>query len=736
MNSKGLVLSVYVYVLLVFFLLLLASLLVVLNNTRIISDRVKESAYQKVTDTKYGFSIELAGPRRICQSFGVEYNDPGFRAIDEDGKEIGIIVNSNLDIWSVGTYEIEYTARHNNKEKSAVREVVIYKSDFDYTGSQQEFYAMCDGIYRVELWGAKGGGVSDGGRGGYTKGEIYLTSGTQLYVYVGEQGSLGTFGNNTNMTVGQGASSTFNGGGAGGNAGGGSYPYANYRGGASGGGATDIRLTPGVWSNTNALRSRIMVAGGGGGTNHSNNGFDDHKGHAGGLSGHFGALYSTMSNYVSNVNRRGKSGMQIAGNAFGIGGDGDNTGHPGYCNGHSGGGGGYFGGEGGSHTGGQCHMIGGGGGSSFISGYFGANAIDVNGNPTNQPIHYSGIKFDNMVMLSGADVMPNPNGSVQTGNVGDGYARIIYLGTKEVIDNQRFEMKKFTGTSNNTGVKLRIQKPDDALDVMIRRKTSPWTLGDSTSTGVFVTDNALNTNTANLWYNKTNVIDDETYYYKAFPRIDGKYRYIPFLNEIMVTSGGLETEYSFEDSPLDTSGNDNHPAESASITYTHGVIGKSASFSTNSYIYSPAVFDSGTFSVSLWAKVPNNNTPRVLVSDGDERGFTIGVDSSNNYSFSVNFGGIQNFTIPTTTNKWTHIVMVVNTEQGYIKVYYDGVLRAYNVYPGDYVPTNLTGSSRVTCIGCIPTQGSRTMWFDGKIDQLRMYDRELRPFEVLLLYNE
>ena len=42
-NNKGMILSTYVYMLLVFFLLLLGTMLVVLNNTKLLADKLKEN---------------------------------------------------------------------------------------------------------------------------------------------------------------------------------------------------------------------------------------------------------------------------------------------------------------------------------------------------------------------------------------------------------------------------------------------------------------------------------------------------------------------------------------------------------------------------------------------------------------------------------------------------------------------------------------------------------------------
>ena len=65
----------------------------------------------------------------------------------------------------------------------------------------------------------------------------------------------------------------------------------------------------------------------------------------------------------------------------------------------SGGGGGYYGGD--TTTTAPMTTV---GGSSFISGHLGCDAItgEDDRTPTGQPIHYSGKKFTNTIMIDGA----------------------------------------------------------------------------------------------------------------------------------------------------------------------------------------------------------------------------------------------------------------------------------------------------------------------------------------------
>ena len=101
------------------------------------------------------------------------------------------------------------------------------------------------------MWGAQGG--NSGGQGGYTSGLIDLKKDEQLYLYIGGVGGASPVG----------AAATI----AGGYNGGGITKGQDccYRVFGTGGGATDIRLTSGTWNDFNSLKSRIMVAAGGGG---------------------------------------------------------------------------------------------------------------------------------------------------------------------------------------------------------------------------------------------------------------------------------------------------------------------------------------------------------------------------------------------------------------------------------------------------------------------------------------
>ena len=114
---------------------------------------------------------------------------------------------------------------------------------------------------------------------------------------------------------------------------------------------------------------------------------------------------------------RSKPGTQTSGYKFGIGQDGYGVGS---SNGVAGSGGGYYGGTTSDYAD-NCEA--GAGGSSFVSGYDGCEAILEESTENNiihsgQKIHYSKKEFQNIKFL---------NGNEQKNNNIDGCASIIYL---------------------------------------------------------------------------------------------------------------------------------------------------------------------------------------------------------------------------------------------------------------------------------------------------------------------
>jgi hypothetical protein len=290
-------------------------------------------------------------------------------------------------------------------------------TNFTYTGNYQEFTAPFSTYYTLEVWGARSGGshqnseLGVAGRGGYSKGTLFLNEGDKLYIYVGGEGSW--CGGRVCTS-----SPSFNGGGTGYKANNSSIDPV-----ASGGGATDIRLVPGDWNNETSLLSRIIVAGGGGGA-----GMDGERGgEGGGLS-----AYSYSSSY-------GAPGTQTSGWSFG-GGFNASAANIGYISsqyGGSGAGGGWYGGK--NSVGRGFHSA--GGGSGFIW-----NASSVSNVPSGY-IPDTKYYLSDATTIAGNASMPTYDGtSTMTGNNAAGYAKISYHSVDELDELQEIAVDKGTLT--------------------------------------------------------------------------------------------------------------------------------------------------------------------------------------------------------------------------------------------------------------------------------------------------
>jgi len=267
------------------------------------------------------------------------------------------------------------------------------KQVFNYTGADQTFAVPASATWvKIKAWGAGGGGVavkglSSGGAGGFSVGELNTLSGLSLTVVVGGGGAVGR--NSTNGGVNPALLPSYGGGGAGGGA---------FRSkGGSGGGLSGVLKAP----LASAVASDAVIIAGGG----SGSGADATLvgANGGGLSGNTPAIPATFSPVASGP------GTQIAGGAAGsyggvqsttpatsgalyIGGNGggDNVQRAG-----AGGGGGLYGGGGGTagSNGGRVGLSG-GGGSGYIGGATnGSTVATLSGStavPSNTDVDYVG----------------------------------------------------------------------------------------------------------------------------------------------------------------------------------------------------------------------------------------------------------------------------------------------------------------------------------------------------------
>ena len=223
---------------------------------------------------------------------------------------------------------------------------------YSYTGGIQSFTVPCNGLYKLEVWGAQGGSSyngTTGGMGGYSLGYKFLTTSSVLYIAVGGQGTSN--GSHTTQAGG------YNGGGtASADGDGNTIP-------ASGGGATSITSTNrGILVNYSSYQNEILIIAGGGGGGARNAAVSSFPvgGSGGGTTGGNGGNYYESSN----VSGTGYGGSQTTGGGY------SGTLSSGYYAAGSFGVGAstYTVGGGGGFYGGGAELYSSGGGSGYIGG--------------------------------------------------------------------------------------------------------------------------------------------------------------------------------------------------------------------------------------------------------------------------------------------------------------------------------------------------------------------------------
>lgn len=288
------------------------------------------------------------------------------------------------------------------KDIESEAEFYYFSHYWKYTGKIETFTApeKCD--YKLECWGAQGGGIINQDKvtpakgGGYSYGTLKnVSKGKQLFVCVGGQGTAGVR-NQKN------ASGGYNGGGKGG------YGVKNAKGqillsGGGGGGATHIALSAGLLTQfVDKYQTQLLIVAGGaaGYSNVPNNNTNINAAYGGGVNG--GPGMNTVTNATYTV-----AGQNPTRERFGKGQDGRNgiTGTNNGGEGNSGGGGGFCGGYSDQRTGSKTNGIG-GGGSGYVNTSLLVDAKTIAGNQQ----------------------ITKPNGVVETGHLSYGEAVITWLG--------------------------------------------------------------------------------------------------------------------------------------------------------------------------------------------------------------------------------------------------------------------------------------------------------------------
>ena len=311
------------------------------------------------------------------------------------------------DVWytlSVG----DSSKGSTNNVKKFVNSIILPYPCVDTTDCTYYKVDLQQGEYKFETWGAQGGNDTTypdtcfGGRGGYSRGTIKLKEKTTFYVFVGGSGT----GNK-----------------------------ASKWGSTGGGGATDIRLYAGSWNDTEGLKQRIIVSGGGGGRHGQN--YEKVTGFLGNDAGGeiaptFTANSITITGATQTSGGTSTNTWDPAAGSFGFANalSKSNSYSKGGYNGASRGCDNYAnGGAGGGWWGGMTSWPDGSGGSGFVF---------KEGSSSSSQCKASTIYYlTNATTISGNETFPSPYGKQETGHTGNGVAKITRL-DPDLLPSKKF----------------------------------------------------------------------------------------------------------------------------------------------------------------------------------------------------------------------------------------------------------------------------------------------------------
>jgi hypothetical protein len=200
--------------------------------------------------------------------------------------------------------------------------------------------------------------------------------------------------------------------------------------------------------------------------------------------------------------------------------------------------------------------------------------------------------------------------------------------------------------------------------------------------------------------------------------------------------GGGVALYQLNGDATDVSGNYNGTA--TNVTYGAGEFGQAGLFSTStSKVLLPQTYgaEGETFSYSFWFNTTTNGTnvydsQFIINKRNGANTFQINITNGGKLLVSDWRGTPLNAqsTTTVTDGTWRNVVFTYDNSIG--KVYINGVQETSMNFTNDLATQSITNGN---CLGNFD-QNSRV--FSGSLDQVRVFSRALRPYEIEALYTE
>jgi hypothetical protein len=204
---------------------------------------------------------------------------------------------------------------------------------------------------------------------------------------------------------------------------------------------------------------------------------------------------------------------------------------------------------------------------------------------------------------------------------------------------------------------------------------------------------------------------------------------------------GLFAVYNAENNTNDSYGSNNGTAIGG-LTYTTGKIGQAFQFNgTNAAVTLPVnSMKKTTFSINFWIFNPTSQSKTLFTdfgNDGQNKGFYLDLSNLSSHTIrfvafnnnvnilALNAGGGIGF-----LNRWSMTTLVVNGTS--VKIYLDGSLTA----SGTMTNTINYVANSYPCVGAYKLNNNTpSSYFNGRIDALTTWNKELTQSEITELYN-
>jgi hypothetical protein len=227
---------------------------------------------------------------------------------------------------------------------------------------------------------------------------------------------------------------------------------------------------------------------------------------------------------------------------------------------------------------------------------------------------------------------------------------------------------------------------------------------------------------------------------------------------VVSATNSLVAEYRFDGDVNDSSGNNNNGVTQGDPVFVDGFLGQALSFdgvddyvevADNSIFSFGNGVDDSPFSLSAWIKRRSFNSPHIIVSKYRSQGFP----RNQEYTFRVEHEG--NFTIVLfdtsgdyrksvttghliTDSQWHYVVATYDgseTVEG-LKLYFDGVETPTTIVLDNPSYVAMEDTTSTFKIGVSHQVIGLASFFNGTIDEVRVYDHTLSDIEVLANYFE